>query len=111
MTEAARRRFGSFLQKEGQFDIVYQKAGLHNLFQLNVGTQDEVPVLEKDSFGWIPLRAVISPDGNRLAVHWNRERTGLWTISLIDHTERLIRSGEYFPFAWSADARSLYLCI
>ncbi len=49
-----------------------------------------------------------SPDGERVAVHWNRfPRPGVWVISLEDSSQTFVHSGR--PKGWTADGRSVYV--
>ncbi len=91
-------------------EIIYQKTEMHNFLRLNVETQAQQPVLAKDSDGFFPFRPIFSPDGNTMAVYWNRESNpGIWLISLKDSTEKLIHPGrEYLSFGWSPDGKFLY---
>ena len=89
-------------------EIVYQKPGLRNLLRVNGRTQEEKPIVRDDSVGWIFDRPVFSPDGNRIAVPWNRHGLGLWIISLEPYSETLVQAGELYPFGWSPDGKYLY---
>jgi serine/threonine protein kinase/Tol biopolymer transport system component len=90
--------------------IVYQKPGLHNYLRVNVETEEQEPILAKDSDGWLPFRPIFSPDGKEMAVAWNRQdNPGIWLISLEDRSEQLIYGGsDFLEFGWSPNGKLLY---
>jgi Tol biopolymer transport system component len=54
----------------------------------------------------------VAPDGNSVAVAGNRGgryEVNVWLIDLTDGSERLLYAGHAAPFAWSADARWVYV--
>jgi TolB protein len=92
-------------------EIVYQQPGLHNLRRVNVETQEEAPILSKDSEGWLTSAPIFSRDGKKIAISWNQQpgdREGVWVISMEDHSERLLYPGAYIPLGWSPDGDSVY---
>ncbi len=90
-------------------NIVYQKAGVRNFLQINDKTLEERILIQHDkSIGFAPGRPVFSPDGNRMALFWNREDRGLWIISLEPYSEMLLLSGAINPFGWSPDGKHVY---
>ena len=89
-------------------EIVYQQPGMQNYRRLNLQTQSEQPLLPKDVDGWLPFRAVFSPDRKNIAVSWTRDNQGVWLISLQDRSEKLLYPGVCFPFGWSPDGRYVY---
>jgi Tol biopolymer transport system component len=95
-------------------DILYQRANAQNFYLLDPVTEDERPLLSPDSaaLGWV-LGARYSPDGERVAVSWNRidnDADGLYVVSLTNgsHT-KLIGPGFPMPLGWSADGRLVYV--
>ncbi len=88
--------------------ILYQRPGNQNIFVLDPETEAERPLVENDSSGEM-LSPAISPDGRNIAALWNRDRLGVWMISLHDSTQRLLRPGWLLPVDWSADGRFLYV--
>ena len=90
-------------------EIVYQQPGLHNLRRLNVETQEEETLLPEDAAGWLTSRPIISPDGKKIAIYWNRrDDDGVWVISLGKYSERFFGPRHYLPFGWSPDGNVIY---
>lgn len=90
-------------------DIVYQQPGVRNFLKVNDKTQKEELLIQHDqSVGFVPIRPVFSPDGNKMAVFWNRERGGLWIIYLEPYSEALLQSGWIRPVGWSPDEKYVY---
>ncbi len=89
--------------------ILYHKIGNRNYQVLDPGTEEETPLVKDDSVGWMFL-ATYSPDGEKLAVYWNRRPApGLWIISLKDRSEKFIRGGDQLdPLDWSPDGKWVY---
>jgi len=92
-------------------NILYQKEGKRNFSILDPETGDEQPLIRNEPDGWL-FAARYSPDGKKVAVHWNRERApnGLWVISLVDHSETFLHPGICFPAGWSSNARLYAFC-
>jgi serine/threonine protein kinase len=89
-------------------DIVYQKPGIRNYLRINGSAQTAV-IQEDEAVGWVPNRPVFSPDGNKVAVWWNRQpEGGLWIISLEPYSETLVLAGSVSPFGWSPDGKYVY---
>src|SRR5205823_6336232 len=92
--------------------ILYQSPGNRNFHLLDPATEAEEPLVRSpvsnDSVGWV-FRPTYSPDGERVAVWWNQRTTGVWTISLRDFSQVLVRAGLSHPLGWSADGRSVYV--
>jgi Tol biopolymer transport system component len=63
--------------------ILYQEPGNRNFQVLNPVTGEHRPLVGNSSIGWI-LEAHASPDGNQVAVYWNRRGSdnGLWVIPI-----------------------------
>jgi serine/threonine protein kinase/WD40 repeat protein len=89
-------------------EIVYQKPGAQNYLQVSSASQEERLIVHPDPNAWLFAKPAFSPDGNRLAAIWNRLGLGLWVITLSPYSEKLLRAGEIYPFAWSRDGRNLY---
>ncbi|GAF70032.1 unnamed protein product, partial [marine sediment metagenome] len=73
-------------------NILYADASQLNLMVLNPDTGDESPLVENADVGFLGIDAAISPDGTRVAVHWNRktkDQTGIWIISLDDSSKSM----------------------
>jgi Tol biopolymer transport system component/class 3 adenylate cyclase len=93
-------------------EIIYQQPGLHNLRRLNVDTQEEEAILQKDSTGWLTSRPVFSPDGISIAINWNRpDDDGVWVINLKKYSERFVGPRHYSPFGWSPNGNFIYAFI
>ena len=81
-----------------------------NFLKINDKTHEEKPIIPHDqAVGWVPFRTVFSPDGNKMAVFWNRKGgQGLWIISLEPYSETQLQPGMVYPFGWSPDGRYVY---
>jgi len=87
--------------------VLYHTARNQN-FNLTAPTKGAaVEPLLKDPHGW-PFLPVWSPDGKRLAVWWNRNRRGLWSVDLSTRKSTLVAEGMHSPIGWSADQRWIY---
>jgi hypothetical protein len=52
----------------------------------------------------------MSPDGESVAVWWNRARDrGTWIISLSDSSQRFVRPEIAYPVGYSSDGSALYI--
>jgi Tol biopolymer transport system component len=89
--------------------ILYHKIGNRNYQVLNPETEEEAPLVKEESVGWM-FTATYSPDGEDLAVYWNRQPTpGLWVISFKDRSERFTGvEGGIYPIGWSPDGKWIY---
>jgi hypothetical protein len=89
-------------------EILYQKPGNRNYAVLDPETREEKPLVQDDSIGWM-FYPKYAPDGKKIAVYWNRRpAVGLWVISLIDHSARMLHAGTLVPAGWSPDAKLVY---
>jgi len=89
-------------------NILYQRPGNRNFHFLDPKTEEERPLVENDSVGWM-FDPMYSPDSKRVAVYWNRKPTrGLWIISLEDSSQVLLHSGFVYPIEWSSDGNWVY---
>ncbi|MDP3025038.1 MAG: hypothetical protein Q8O10_05840 [candidate division Zixibacteria bacterium] len=89
-------------------NILYQRPGNRNFHFLNPKTEEERPLVKNDSVGWM-FNPRYSPDGKKVAVHWNRRPTrGLWVISLQDSSQVLLHRGFILPIRWSSNGKSVY---
>jgi len=83
--------------------ILYKKPGNNNYSILNPGTEEETPLIKDTAEGTVSSLQ-FSPDGKRVAVHWNRQvNPGLWIISMEDSSQKLLKEGAYNPIGWSDD--------
>ena len=89
-------------------DILYQKEGNRDFLFLDPTTEEERPLVQNDSLGWI-FFPKISPDGMKVAIFWNRKPHGIWVISLKDNSAKLLTEGNFYPIGWSPDGSTIYL--
>jgi Tol biopolymer transport system component len=75
---------------------------IQNYRILDLATGKRELLIEKP-VGWT-LRALFSPEGNRVALYWNRNPFGLWLVSGPEHTERFLAL-RLVPAGWSLDAQ------
>jgi Tol biopolymer transport system component len=89
--------------------ILYNYQGNRNFHFLDAITGAERPLVSNDSIGWMPI-ARYSPQGDRVAVWWNRQPEGhsVWVVTLRDSSQVLVSKGWDWPFGWSRDGRSIY---
>jgi Tol biopolymer transport system component len=89
--------------------ILYHRQGNRNFDLLDPSTGDERPLVSNDSVGWM-FSAQYSPEGDRVAVAWNRPPAGLsvWVVSLEDSSQVVVHKGWDLPIAWSRQGRSFY---
>jgi Tol biopolymer transport system component/predicted Ser/Thr protein kinase len=89
-------------------DIVYQKPGIRNYLKINGNAQ--TAMLPQESVGWVPNKPIFSPDGNKMAVFWNRQpERGVWIISLEPYSETFVLAGSIEPIGWSPDGKYVYV--
>jgi Tol biopolymer transport system component/tRNA A-37 threonylcarbamoyl transferase component Bud32 len=90
--------------------LLYLKPGNRNFSVLDPSSEEEAPLVEDESMGWM-FNPQISPDGTRVAVFWNRggsRDTGIWLISLEDGSGLPIHAGQTDPAGWSATGAWVY---
>lgn len=89
--------------------ILYQRPGNRNFHWLDPETEDEEPLVANDTVGWL-FAPVPSPDGQRIAVFWNRrDHRGAYLLSPRDSSQTPIGPANSWPLGWSADGKSLYI--
>jgi Tol biopolymer transport system component len=89
--------------------ILYQLPGNRNFHLLNPESGTETLLLKDESRGWI-FTPRFSWDGSKIAAFWNRKPSrGLFTISLIDSKEELLKEGSFDPIGWSTDGDWVYV--
>jgi TolB protein len=94
-----------YLNWSPQPNMLYQRPGNRNFHILNPETEEEIPLIKDDSVGWA-FDPQYSPDGNRVALYWNRagqDKDGLWVIYLEEYSEKLLNNRYLYPMAWSDD--------
>jgi Tol biopolymer transport system component len=94
-------------------NIMYHKIGHRNYQILNPKTEEETPLVKDESVGWIFSPVFYSPDRKKIAVPCNIPKRGgpnlgICIISLEDRSDKLIKSGDYQLFGWTADGKWLY---
>jgi len=88
--------------------VLYQTPGNQNVNILDAETGEEKPLVQNKSVGLL-FYPRYSPDGNKVAVFWNRlSQRGVWVISLIDNSETFLCGGYLYPAGWSPDEGSIY---
>jgi eukaryotic-like serine/threonine-protein kinase len=88
--------------------LVYATREMHNLRRVNVETQEETPLLPKDSGGFLYQKPAFSPDGKKIAIGWNQKPAqGAWLITTEDASASLLYA-EVNPFGWSSDGKFIY---
>lgn len=88
--------------------LVYATREMHNLRRVSVETQEETPLLPKDSIGWLYQKPAFSPDGKKIAIGWNQKPAeGAWLIATEDASASLLYA-EVNPFGWSSDGKFIY---
>jgi Tol biopolymer transport system component len=110
------RNYGICWSADGS-RILYQLEGARNFGVIDLATGKETDLVANESVGWIS-DPVVSPDGKKIAVSWNRRDAsgqrspGIWIISLEDQSQRLLvkedPNADNVPLCWSADGKSLY---
>ena len=91
--------------------ILYHRSGNRNFYLLNPTTEEEVPLVEDESAGWMFV-SQCSPDGKKVAVSWNRidePRQSIWVISLENFSQKLVKKGHFYPLGWTSDGKWLYV--
>jgi len=90
-------------------DIVYQQSGVQNFIRIDSKTQEEKLVLRDTTGRWVPDKPIFSPDGNNVAVYWNRKPVfGVWSVSLEPYSEILLLNGYAYPIGWSLDGKYVF---
>ncbi len=88
-------------------NILHQVAGNRNFRVVNPASGAESWLLPEGEKGWI-FSARPGPDGERVAVFWNRRpEGGVWLLSLRDSSRVLLAEGRVDPIGWSPDGRSV----
>jgi Tol biopolymer transport system component len=91
--------------------LLYQLPGNRNFAVVDLASKTEKDLVSNDSVGWM-FDAVWAPDGESVAVFWNRDADrgrGLWVIPLSGKTPTRVLDQELVtPIAWSEDAKAVY---
>ena len=88
--------------------LIYPARGMHNLRRLNIETQEETPILPKDSDGWLATNQQSRLTAKRLLSAGIRdEGPGAWLITGEGASASLLYAGA-IPFGWSSDGNFIY---
>ena len=92
-------------------DLLYQRKGIKNFHLLNRRTGNERPLLNPDSTGGFTLWVRYAPDGDRLAMTWNRRPDGgLYLLSLSTGEHTILLGGVLArPLGWSRDGETVFV--
>lgn len=92
--------------------ILTGASAARNLLLIDPGSASASPLIgkEDEKLGYL-MDPVPSPDGTRVALHWNRdghEEDGIWIISTVDSSKTFVLQGHKHPFGWSQDGEWIY---
>jgi TolB protein len=91
--------------------ILYRSRGVRNFTMFDPATGERSPLVEADSLGYI-FDPCWSPDGNRIAFFWNREREdppmGAWVKDVTDGTMWKIADTVVDPIGWTSDGEWIW---
>jgi len=91
--------------------ILYQQPGNRNYYELDPETRGE-RLLVRSPVGWI-FSPVHSPDGQHIAVSWNRRpNRGIWIIDVKNSRNTPVyttAAASAMPVGWGPDGRSIYV--
>jgi Tol biopolymer transport system component len=87
--------------------ILYSAPGNRNFHLLDPQTETEKPLVANDSVGWM-FNPHYTPNGEQVAVGWNRRGRGTYVISLEDASQAHVHAGGW-PKGWTADGSSVYV--
>jgi Tol biopolymer transport system component len=87
--------------------ILYSSPGNRNFQLLDPQTEAEEPLVANDSVGWM-FYPHYTPNGEQVAVRWNRRGMGTYVISLEDSSQARVHAGGW-PKGWTADGSSVYV--
>jgi Tol biopolymer transport system component/DNA-binding winged helix-turn-helix (wHTH) protein len=94
--------------------LLYQQIGNRNFYVMDPRSPEERLLIKDSSVGWTGFVAY-SPDGQRIAVSWNRPpRRGLWLLDADGSRETLVYAAPTpsdfvpYPIGWSSDGRFIY---
>jgi Tol biopolymer transport system component len=91
-------------------EILYQRPGNQNFHFLDPISEEERSLVEVDSVGWM-FAPVVSPDGRKVIVRWNRlSGMSLWLIDTASGEERSLHtSPATSPVGWSPDGQWIWV--
>ena len=87
--------------------LAWQTPDARNYRIRDLATGREESLVPDPSIGWV-FNPQFSPNGELIAVWWNRKEGGLWTLSWPQRVGRRVVEGRLWPFGWSADGRWIY---
>jgi Tol biopolymer transport system component len=94
--------------------LYYQQTGNRDFYVLDARGSRPEPMLwqRQEVMGWV-FSPVVSPDGRRVAVKWNRPKgRGIWTLDVATGRQTKLIDDEQsgvMPLAWSRDGQRLFL--
>ncbi len=86
--------------------LTWQTTDFHNYRIRDLATGRDELLLKTKPNGF-PLFPRFSPNGDKIALYWNRERRGLWIVTWPQRDERFL-ADDLIPIGWSADGRFIY---
>ncbi len=89
--------------------IVYQVVGHQNLHILDPADEKTLSLLKasEEEAGWL-FQPRYSPDGSTLAVHWNRDKNGIWFVDTRSGDVSPLVEDPGFPLGWSTDGTQIF---
>jgi len=91
--------------------ILYQTLGNRNIGMIDPVSGRVDSLIKESEGGWL-FNPRYSPDGNEIAVFWNRGSSrGIWVLSPKTGERRSLYPGNYLPVGWTLDGRGVYAAI
>ena len=88
---------------------LYQRPGNRNFSFLNVASGEEEPLVADEDRGWV-FAPQYSPDGEQLALFWNRPPDqSLWLVTREPYAERVVTKDALDPIGWSPDGKWIFV--
>ena len=91
--------------------ILYQTLGNRNIGMIDPVSGQVDFLIKENEGGWL-FNPRYSPDGNKIAVFWNRGSSrGIWILSPKTGERRSLYPGNHLPVGWTSDGRGIYAAI